>query len=354
MKQVHLLSITLMGFILLAACGQSEEAVVQTAIAETEVAELTEIAKVQIAIDQTQAANPTETPIPTATATSIPTATATPPDVGSTMTNPVDEAMLMYVPAGEFIMGSENGEINESPVHTVWLDAFWIYQTGVTNAMFEKFVEATGYQTDAEKNGNSNIYKYGSWDIVQGADWQHPMGPDSDLSDLVDHPVVHVSWFDAQAYCEWAGGRLLTEAQWEKAARGTQGKIYPWGDWSVDGKLANYADSNTGFNWSDGNSNDGYSKTAPVGSYPNGASPYGILDMSGNVYEWVADWYASDYYQTSPTENPTGPRSGDSRVLRGGGWSGYSYTLRTAYRSVYTPPFKSYELVGFRCALSSP
>lgn len=92
------------------------------------------------------------------------------------MTNPVDEALLMYVPAGEFIMGSENGESDENPVHTVWLDALWIYQTGVTNAMFDKFVEATGYQTDAEKNGNSNIYQSGSWDIVQGADWQHPMG----------------------------------------------------------------------------------------------------------------------------------------------------------------------------------
>jgi formylglycine-generating enzyme required for sulfatase activity len=333
--------------LILSACGPSQEEMDVTS---------TQFAADLFSTLTAEAPTHTATPLPTHTSTPTltPTVTATPPDVGSTMNNPVDDAIMMFVPAGEFIMGSENGESDESPVHTVWLDAFWVYQTVVTNAMFEKFVEATGYQTDAEKNGNSNIYKYGSWDIVQGADWQHPLGPDSDLSDLGDHPVVHVSWFDAQSYCDWADARLPTEAQWEKAARGTQSKVYPWGDFSLDGNLANFADSNTGFNWSNRNLNDGYSKTAPVGSYPRGASPYGLLDMAGNVYEWVADWYDGDYYRKSPSDNPAGPESSDSRVLRGGAWSGTSFTLRTTYRSVYTPPFRSYEFVGFRCALSSP
>ena len=336
---------------LLASCTPSESDI-QNAIAQTQTANPT--VQNTATLVPTSVPTSTQTPTPEPTVTPVPTVTATPPDVGSTMTNLVDEATLMYVPAGRFIMGSENGASNESPVHTVRLDAFWIYQTVVTNAMFEKFVEATGYQTAAEKNGYSKIYRSGSWDSVQGTDWQHPIGPDSDLSDLLNHPVVHVSWYDAQTYCEWAGGGLPTEAQWEKAARGIQGRIYPWGDWSVAGNLANFADSNTSFNWSDKNSNDGYSKTAPVGSYLDGASPYGLLDMAGNVYEWVADWFNSVYYQNSPLENPTGPLNGDSRVMRGGSWSGNLFSVRSAFRSVYAPPFQSFEFVGFRCAISSP
>jgi serine/threonine-protein kinase len=164
--------------------------------------------------------------------------------------------------------------------------------------------------------------------------------------------VVFVSWYAGQTYCKWAGGRLPTEAEWEKAARGTEGNVYPWGDQPVTGSLANFADSNTNEHWSNVGEDDGYSQTAPVGSYPDGASPYGILDMSGNVWEWVADWYARDYYQNSPLENPTGPQDGEYRVLRGGSWYNDNSFLRAAFRSDNYPDVTIISY-GFRCTRSA-
>jgi formylglycine-generating enzyme required for sulfatase activity len=192
---------------------------------------------------------------------------------------------------------------DEKPAHQVKLDGYWIYKNEVTVGQYKQFCAATGRTMP-------NL--------------------DSDFSGD-DHPVVNVTWFDAVAYCRWAGVRLPTEAQWEKAARGTDGRIYPWGNvWDKDKANA------------DGD------QTTPVGSFPKGASPYGCLDMAGNVWEWCQDWYGSDYYASSPASNPTGPASGDKRVLRGGSWISTSYFCRCAGRDG-NDPSSTYHGYGFRC-----
>jgi serine/threonine-protein kinase len=268
-----------------------------------------------------------------------------------------DGMEMVYVPAGEFLMGSPEGEgdDDEHPQHTVYLDAFWIDKTEVTNAMFANYVESTNYKTTAEREGCGWIYLPDEikWKCVDGADWQHPFGPKSSLAGLEKFPVVIVSWYDARAYCHWAGKRLPTEAEWEKAARGPDGRTYPWGDqWDVHTtRRLNFADKNTNFNWSDEMADDGYEYAAPVGSYPAGASPYGALDMAGNVWEWSEDWFSEKYYVQSPHKNPTGPTSGESRVLRGGSWYHNQEYSRIAIRDKNEPSGRSANL-GFRCVLS--
>lgn len=290
---------------------------------------------------------PTNTAAPTHTAapTRTPQPTITPTlGVGSSYINPVDGARLLYVPAGEFEMGTEDGEGDEQPVHTVYLDAYWMYETEVTNAQFAQFVAETSYRTDAEHSGLSRVWTGVRWNKMDGAYWEHPTGPSSNLNGLEDYPVIHVSWNDAVAYCVWAGVRLPTEAEWEKAARGTDGRTYPWGDT---------------WNWLYSNSSragDGvYGDTAPlapVGSYPGGASPYGLLDMTGNVWEWVADRYDSNYYSNSPASNPQGPSSGEYRVLRGSSWYDSTFALLSAFRLSHSPSTTSDDF-GFRCASST-
>jgi formylglycine-generating enzyme required for sulfatase activity len=225
------------------------------------------------------------------------------------MTSAEDGAEMVLVPAGEFTMGSNEYD-DEKPPHRVHLDGFYIDKYEVTNALYRRFMDATNrgapaYWNDANWNGASQ-------------------------------PVVAVSWLDAEAYCRWAGKRLPTEAEWEKAARGTDGRRYPWGnDW--DSSRANSGESKLG-------------KTAPVGSYASGVSPYGAHDMAGNAWEWVADWYGKDYYKQSPDRNPQGPRPGRTRVLRGGSWGGSPIHLRASFRNYYLAPDFRYTNVGFRCA----
>jgi serine/threonine-protein kinase len=320
---------------------------------------------------------PTSTPTPTITPTTIPlvlptktvppTPTQTfpaaadpniPPactDPGQEWTSPIDGMTLVCVPAGDFLMGSPdvdgNADADEKPQHTVYLNAYWMDQTEVTNAMFAKFVAAIGYRTTAENEGSGWAYTGGTWTTVAGANWQHPSGPGSDLTGREAYPVVQVSWDDAVAYCEWVGRQLPSEAQWEKAARGNGGQTYPWGNLNPVGNLVNFADRNTNFDWSDKTIDDGFADTAPVGSYPAGVSPYGTLDMAGNVWEWTADWYDRNYYPSQTTwHDPAGPISGEYRVVRGGSWINYARGVRSAFRTKEAPAVHS-NYLGFRCLL---
>jgi formylglycine-generating enzyme required for sulfatase activity len=290
---------------------------------------------------------PEPTDVPITESTIAPAATPTQGvGIGSTQVSAKDGMTMVYVPAGDFLMGSLEGVgvKDEAPQHTVYLDAFWIDQTEITNDMFNAFVSATGYLTGAEKAGISA-------DIV-GANRLHPQGPESDLTNREKHPTVHMSWYDATAYCEWVGRRLPTEAEWEKAARGTDGRTYPWGNTKPDGTLADFADSNTSFYWSDSTINDGYKVTAPVDSYPAGKSIYGALDMAGNAWEWVSDWYSEDYYLTSPTSNPLGPEAGIGRVLKGGSWFSNASNIRSARRLMDDPKL-GFCNGSFRCVLDA-
>jgi formylglycine-generating enzyme required for sulfatase activity/tRNA A-37 threonylcarbamoyl transferase component Bud32 len=280
----------------------------------------------------TSMAAPTNPPSLTPT----PVITATPENPNP---SPQDGMVMLPVPEGAFTMGSNSAPYpDEKPAHQVFLDAYWIDKFEVTNGMFLKFVTATGYITELEKQNLSWLFSGSKWYSVSAAGWRNPLGAGSFLDDRMDHPVVQVSWNDAQKYCAWAGRGLPTEAEWEKAARGAEANEYPWGNVAPSGNLANYA----------GKIGD----TVPIGSYPGGASPYGALDMAGNVYEWVADWYSDNYYSVSPSSNPTGPSTGTHKVMRGGSWQLGAYPLHPYEREVSQPEFGNSNL-GFRCAQSS-
>jgi len=244
-------------------------------------------------------------------------------DIGPTQISPNDGMVMVYVPAGEFLMGSDKvkdnqAEKNELPQHTVYLDAFWIDQTEVTNTMYGWCVKDQFCPLPPSSSSEKRLSYFGN-------------------SKFANYPVVNVLWSDAQTYCSWVGRCLPSKAEWEKAARGTDGRIYPWGD-VIDCAHANYH----------GCTGD----TTAVGSYPAGASPYGALDMAGIVEEWVADWYDAAYYRNSPARNPTGPSSGGQRVFRGGSFLQYDFAVRSAWR-VGEFPHDPGTLHGFRCA-SSP
>ena len=251
------------------------------------------------------------------------------------------------IPAGTFQMGSTTGDVDEVPVHTVELDVFYIDQHEVTNAKYQTFVAATGHPPP-RGIGYTAVYELLKNDYEPWNDpgFNHP-----------DQPVTTVTWFDATAYCEWVGKRLPTEAEWEKAARGgLEGARYPWGDTEPGNTSANFADSQTEFEWRSPDVNDGFLFTAPVGTFPpNG---YGLFDMAGNVWEWCADWYSPTYYSDvqdaeNPPRNPTGPDTGERRVLRGGTWYRAVHTIRNAER-VSDFPSNSLNVVGFRCAMDAP
>ena len=260
---------------------------------------------------------------------------------------------MVLVPEGEFTMGSRFvggfGPLRDGqPVHSVRLGAYWIDQYEVTNEAFGRFVAATGHTTTAEEKGLSWVFISGpTWQRVLGARWNAPLGPGSGISDLADHPVVLVSWFDAHAYCGWAGKRLPTEAEWEKAARGADPREYPGGA-AIERSLANYGADRC----CAADASDGYARTSPVGSYPDGVSPHGVYDMAGNVAEWVSDWHSLDYYAVGPPRDPPGPESGSNRVLRGGSWIDNPYFLATFIRGGLTPP-TTLNYLGFRCAMDA-
>lgn len=254
------------------------------------------------------------------------------------------------------MMGSTEGDADEKPVHRVALDAFYLDKYEVTNKLFQKFARETGYETTAEKEGKAWAYvQDDKWTEVSGANWRKPEGGETVfVSNRDEHPVVSVSWYDAEAYCRWAGKRLPTEAEFEYANRGGTQTTYWWGDGNPGSRrVANIADRTTkqrfpGRPWPimEGY-DDGYARTAPVGSFePN---PFGLYDTTGNVWEWTADWYGKDYYERSPQRNPTGPSSSESRVLRGGSWFSVPSFVRSAYRS-WVRPSSRYADHGFRCA----
>jgi formylglycine-generating enzyme required for sulfatase activity len=271
------------------------------------------------------------------------------------------------LPGGEFLMGTEAPggypTDGEGPVHRVGLTPFAIEAYAVTNERFAAFVQATDHRTDAERYGWSFVFAgllpgvfpdtravahAPWWRQVHGADWRHPEGPHSDLEGRTDHPVVHVSWNDATAFCNWIGARLPTEAEWELAARGgLAGERFPWGSELEPGGVhrmnvfqGSFPAKNT--------CADGYAGTAPVDAYePNG---FGLHNMTGNVWEWCADWFDPNYYRASPLEDPSGPRRGTHRVMRGGSYlchESYCNRYRVDARSANEPDSSTGNL-GFR------
>ena len=275
------------------------------------------------------------------------------------------------LPGGTFLMGDAFAEgypsDGESPVHEVTVHPFRLDRTAVTNAMFADFVAATGYKTEAERYGSSAVFHLlvgapktdirgvaaGApwWVNVAGADWSRPGGQGTSWRAVPDHPVVHVSHNDALAYCVWAGRRLPTEAEWEYAARGgLTGKRFAWGN-SLLGLAGQHLCNIWQGNFPATNTaDDGFLGTAPVRSFP--ANNFGLYEVSGNVWEWCSDWFASDFYTVSPKIDPSGPLTGSARVMRGGSYlchSSYCSRYRVAARSSNTPESSSGNC-GFRTA----
>ena len=268
---------------------------------------------------------PTETPTPAASPT---------PEQRITDTFGVPMAL---VEAGVFQMGSKRGAVDEMPLHEVLLAAFYIDQYEVTNTRYQECVTAGNCTAPATLSSTTHPSYY-------------------DNPEFADYPVIYVSYPMAQAYCTWRGGRLPSEAEWEKAARGAEGRIFPWlppqegASGSIadlqkaaDCSFANFWDSERG-----GDRPNCVGDVAPVGGYEKGASPYGVFDLAGNVWEWVQDWYSEGFYKESPAENPTGPADGDLRVVRGGSFSNGVMTIRSTTRGRNLPN-KGYNYVGFRC-----
>jgi formylglycine-generating enzyme required for sulfatase activity len=286
----------------------------------------------------------------------LPSTTATPVPTTSPILDEITDAMgipMRLVPAGEFIMGNSADDVaaecakygpgnscksvsflNEEPVHTVYLDFYYMDKYEVSNAAYRACVNAGVCDSPIVFRSYTRPSYYGN-------------------SEFDNYPVIQVEWYMAKAYCEWRGARLPTEAEWEKAARGEDGRLYPWGN-SFDGSLANLCDSNCPIESIIKIDNDDYADTAPVDSFPGGVSPYGIYNMTGNVWEWVSDWYSSSYYSDSPALNPIGPVDGKARVFRGGSWSGSSFlSAQISIRSGREPGDWN-DIIGFRCVRSTP
>ena len=240
-----------------------------------------------------------------------------------------DQDLLGLIPANSFQMGCDSSNLAETcysdqqPLHTVTLDAYSIDKYEVTNARYQACVAAGGCTAPGSVDSTTRSPYYGT-------------------STYADYPVIQVNWHQASAFCAWAGRRLPTEAEWEKAARGSSDtRTYPWGSSVPDCVKLNYRPA----------SGACVGDTSRVGSYPSGMSPYGVLDMAGNVHEWVNDWYDGSYYSVSPGSNPQGPATGEHRVLRGGSWSFNDNGVRSAFRYGGYPDNRI-SLVGFRCVRS--
>lgn len=244
----------------------------------------------------------------------------------------------VFIPAGPFLMGNskESSLSDQAPVHQVYLDAYYIDKYEVTVREYERFIIANGYR-------KRKFWTKEGWDYIQQNQVQgylstgHPyaVGVNHKLYSGPNQPVIGISWYEADAYCRWAGRRLPTEAEWEKAARGQEGFLYPWGN---EMNFANISHLVTNGK-----------RTIPVGSLSGGASPYSVMDMAGNVWEWCSDWYDESYYSRSPPQNPQGPTTGAYRILRGGSWGSTRLQLQSTYRSYNNPVHKDFN-IGFRCA----
>ena len=249
--------------------------------------------------------------------------------VGETMISSLDGMTLVYIPPGEFNMGSISANPDEIPVHTVQLDGYWLDRTEVSNAMFTSFLNSAGNRLEGGTNWLNPLNPL-VWIYEKDGRWQTLPGKEK-------YPIVGVSWYGANAYCEWAGRHLPTEAQWEYAARGVDSRRFPWGNDDLNCDHARFLGC--------GNT------PIEVESLPLGSSPFGVFDLAGNVAEWVNDRYAADYYQQSPRLNPTGPMNGYYRVIRGGYWGSAYIALQTAHRDWAGADERS-EGIGFRCALT--
>ena len=282
---------------------------------------------------------------------------------------------MVWIEAGSFVMGSDSGLPDESPPHQLEMSGYWIDQFEVSNRDFAAFVTQTAYTTQSENNGDSLVFKALSrqthkfpnpldwWDLVSQADWRHPQGPSASIEAIADHPVVQVNYNDALAYCDWAGKELPTEAQFEYAARGgKEGKLYTWGDEPLHRHQAITNNWQGAFPFKNENS-DGFETTAPVGSFP--ANEFGLYDITGNVWEWVSDWYHPKYYANSPNKNPQGVEKTESldpaepslakQSIRGGSFmcsDNYCSGFRVSAR-MPTDPDTATNHTGFRCVVNN-
>ena len=270
--------------------------------------------------------------------------------------SPKDGAPMVEIAAGDFLMGSLTASkgsyyANEIPQHRVFLPGYWIDQMEVTLGQFSKFVAETGYVTEAEKEKQGYVFNISTsdWYKTKNANWQQPQAQGADIT-LVseEYPVTQVSYNDATAYCLWAGRRLPTEAEWEKAARGNLGCFYPWDRPDASSDACMRAPDASLLNYK-----LHVKSVTPVGKYRSGASPYGAMDMAGNVWEWVSDWYKEDYYYRTGDTNPLGPPEGTDRSVRGGSWTSTVEHVRAAARFHRPPNYRADDL-GFRCALTIP